>query len=371
MVALEQAVAAPFASSRLADAGARVIKVERPGGGDFARRYDDMARGQSTHFVWLNRGKESIVLDVKDHDDHALLLAMIAKADVFIQNLAPGTAKRLGLGSDGLRQRYPKLITCDISGYGESGPLSKAKAYDLLVQCESGLASLTGSPDAPGRVGVSVCDIATGMAAHAGIVEALVEQQKTGRGRGLAISMFDTMADWMAVPLLAHDYAGRTMERLGLNHPSLCPYGAFACQDGSLIVIAIQNEDEWQRFCAAILKDATLATDPRFDNTMARLEHRAALENIIRETFAQRSRKDLQVSLASARIACGAVNEVADLSSHSQLNRVAVETPAGPISYGAPPVRRSDEQLTLGPVPALGAHSNALRKEFTNTADET
>ena len=369
-MSLEQAVAAPFVSSRLADAGARVIKVERPRTGDFARHYDDMVHGQSTHFVWLNRGKESVVLDIKSKAERILLQAMIGKADVFIQNLSPGTTRRLGLGSDDLRARHRRLITCDISGYGEDGPYRHAKAYDLLIQCESGLASITGTPSGPGRVGVSVCDIATGMAAHAGIVEALVERTRSGCGRGICISMFDTMADWMAVPLLCHDYADHVMMRLGLNHPTICPYGAFACADGSLIVIAIQNEDEWQRFCQQILNESALAGDPRFNGTMARLKNRQALEAIISKAFAARQRADMLQALIAADIAFGAVNDVSDLSSHPQLKRITVDTPAGPVSYAAPPLRRSGETFEAGAVPVLGEHSDAIRKEFQQAARE-
>ena len=367
VVTLEQAVAAPFASSRLADAGARVIKVERPETGDFARHYDYMVHGESAHFVWLNRGKESVALDIKTDDDKRLLKAMIARADVFIQNLAPGAAARLGLESDGLRAHHPKLITCDISGYGEDGPYRDAKAYDLLIQCESGLTSITGTPEGPGRVGVSVCDIATGMAAHAGITEALFAQARTGVGRGISISMFDVMADWMNVPLLCHDYAGRTMPRNGLNHPTICPYGAFTCADGTQIVISIQNEREWLRFCETVLADRVLASDPRYCSNTRRLENRPELEAVIACIFAAQTSPDMTDILRDAGIAFGAVNEVKDLSVHPQLTRIEIDTPTGPVSYGGPPIRRSDEGgIKLGPVPKLGEHTEAIRKEFAD-----
>ena len=261
VIAVEQAVAAPTCTVRLADAGARVIKIERKGAGDFARGYDTAAHGESAYFIWLNRGKESVALDIKSGEDRALLLAMLERADVFIQNLLPGALEKLGLDSATLRERFPQLITCDITGYGADGPMRDAKAYDLLVQCESGLASVTGTPDGPGRVGVSVCDIATGMAAHAGICEALVGRDRTGRGSGVSVAMFDVMADWMSVPLLYHNYLGKETPRVGLNHTVICPYGAYECKDGQLVVITVQHSGEWQRFCEHILGDADLATE--------------------------------------------------------------------------------------------------------------
>ena len=244
VLSLEQAVAAPYCSSRLADAGARVIKIERPEG-DFARGYDKAARGLSSYFVWLNRGKQSLVADIKRPDDAALLHRILGRTDVFIQNLAPGAAARAGFGSDDLRERHSRLITVDISGYGDTGEYAAMKAYDLLVQAESGLAMITGHPAGPGRVGVSACDIACGMAAHAGVLEALIERGITGRGKGLKVSLFDGMADWMNVPLLFYEGTGTAPERLGLAHPSICPYGAFATEDGALVLISIQNEREW------------------------------------------------------------------------------------------------------------------------------
>jgi crotonobetainyl-CoA:carnitine CoA-transferase CaiB-like acyl-CoA transferase len=257
VVSLEQAVAAPYCSSRLADAGARVIKIERADG-DFARGYDTAAKGLSSYFVWLNRGKQSLVADIKQPADAALLHRILARADVFIENLAPGAAARAGFGSDELRGRYPRLITVDISGYGETGDYASMKAYDLLVQAESGLAMVTGLPAGPGRVGVSACDIACGMAAHAGVLEALIERGITGRGKGLKVSLFDGMADWMNVPLLFYEGTGRAPERLGLAHPSICPYGAFATEDGALVLISIQNEREWVEFCAKFLEEPDL-----------------------------------------------------------------------------------------------------------------
>src|SRR5690348_17062081 len=258
VVALEQAVAAPLCSSRLADAGARVIKIERPEG-DFARGYDRAARGQSSYFVWLNRGKESVVLDFKQPDDNALLARLISRADVLIQNLLPGAMARAGFDLDALRQRYPRLVICSISGYGESGPYRDMKSYDMLIQAETGLASLTGPVEAPGRVGASVTDIAAGLNDYAAILEALMARERTGAGALIRVSLFDATAEWMAVPLIHLEYGGRAPERMGLAHPSVAPYGLFATADGKEILVAIQNEREWQRFCAEILGDAGLA----------------------------------------------------------------------------------------------------------------
>jgi len=273
VVSLEQAVAAPYCSSRLADAGARVIKVERAEG-DFARGYDAAAHGLSTYFVWLNRGKQSLVADIKHPGDAALLHRILARADVFIQNLSPGAAARAGFGSDALRVHYPRLITVDITGYGEFGDYSAMKAYDLLVQAESGLAMISGHPAGPGRVGVSVCDIACGISAHAGILEALIARGITGRGKGLTVSLFDSMADWMTVPLLFFEHTGRAPERVGLAHPSICPYGAFATADGALVVIAVQNEREWVTFCARFLAEPDLPCRPGFETNLTRVANR-------------------------------------------------------------------------------------------------
>ena len=267
VVSLEQAVAAPYCSSRLADAGARVIKIERAEG-DFARGYDTAAKGLSSYFVWLNRGKQSLVADIKQPEDAALLHRILARADVFIQNLAPGAAARAGFGSDALRERHPRLITVDISGYGDTGDYATMKAYDLLVQAESGLAMITGHPAGPGRVGVSACDIACGMAAHAGVLEALIERGITGRGKGLKVSLFDGMADWMNVPLLFYEGTGKAPERLGLAHPSICPYGAFATSDGALVLISIQNEREWAEFCARFLDEPDLPRRAGFETNV-------------------------------------------------------------------------------------------------------
>ena len=364
VIALEQAVAAPFCSSRLADAGARVIKVERKGAGDFARAYDSAANGESAYFTWLNRGKESVALDIKDDEDRAILLRMLENADVFIQNLLPGALAKLGLDSASLRARFPRLVTCDITGYGEDGPMRNAKAYDLLVQCESGLASITGTPDGPGRVGISVCDIATGMTAHAGICEALVGRASTGKGSGVSVAMFDVMADWMAVPLLYHDYLGQATPRVGLNHTVIAPYGAYQCRDGQLVVITVQHAGEWQRFCEHILGDASLATDPRFHDNPSRIRNKPALESLIRAVFGAHDRAEMLRMLDAAGIASGAVNDVASLSAHPQLDRSTIGTPSGELRIPMPPIRRSGGEAALGPSPALDAQGRAIRAEF-------
>jgi crotonobetainyl-CoA:carnitine CoA-transferase CaiB-like acyl-CoA transferase len=363
VVSVEQAVAAPFCSSRLADAGAHVIKVERPEG-DFARGYDAAAKGQSSYFVWLNRGKQSLVADIKDKDDAALLHRMLAKADVFIQNLAPGAAARSGFGSEELRARYPRLITVDITGYGDSGDYAKMKAYDLLVQAESGLAMVTGRPEGPGRVGVSACDIACGMAAHAGVLEALIERGITEKGKGIAVSLFDGMADWMNVPLLFFEGTGRAPERIGLAHPSICPYGAFPTKDGALVLISIQNEREWADFCARFMDEPDLPKRPGFDVNVNRVANRVEVDAYVAARFARFTRDEAAAKLRAANTAYGFVNDLAAFSHHPALRRAVVETPNGPIAIAAPPIRTSDGDRALGPVPAIGAHSDSIRAEF-------
>ncbi len=368
VVSLDQAVAAPFTASRLADAGARVIKIERPGG-DFAREYDSVAQGQSSYFVWLNRGKQSVELDIKDPADAALLHRMIARADVFIQNLAPGAAARAGFGSDDLRRRHPRLITCDITGYGEDGPSRGMKAYDLLVQAESGLAAVTGGPEAPGRVGVSVCDIAAGLYALAGILEALVERARTGRGRGVKVSLFDAMADWMTVPLLVQEHTGRPPARAGLHHPGLAPYGAYETGAGGPVVISIQNQREWRRFCDQVLGKAELADRPDFATPESRTHNRRLLDVEIDRVFGGLDRDAVIARLRAAKIAYGALNSVADLSRHPALRRAGQAIPGGDIELVATPIRLTsngsgDEDAAFAPVPALGADSDAIRAEF-------
>ncbi|PEQ11363.1 carnitine dehydratase [Novosphingobium sp. PC22D] len=364
VVSLEQAVAAPLCTARLADSGARVIKIERPEG-DFARGYDHVVQGESAYFVWLNRGKQSCVANLKDEADLALVRAMIARADVFVQNLAPGAIDRLGLSIGSLRARHRRLICCSISGFGEEGPYRDAKAYDLLVQAETGLASITGTPEAPGRVGVSIADIACGTNAYAAILDALLARERTGEGSTLAVSLFDSLAEWMAVPLLHHDYGGKAPSRVGMAHPSIAPYGTYRCGDGTAIVVAVQNEREWASFCARVLCDETLATRPEFSSNSSRCANRVMLDKAIGAALAPIDGAEFARRLDAARIAHGRLNGVDGLSSHPQLRRVEVDTPGGAAVIPAPPaVRNGDSRPTLGPVPAIGADTAALREEF-------
>ncbi len=367
VVSMEQAVAAPFCAMRLADAGARVIKIERAEG-DFARGYDTAAKGQSSYFVWLNRGKESVCLDIKRPEDKALLGRILAKADVFIQNLAPGAMARAGFGSEDLRGRHPRLITVDISGYGETGDYAQMKAYDLLVQAESGLCSVTGRPEGPGRVGVSACDIACGMNAHAAVLEALIERGVTGKGKGVAVSLFDGMADWMNVPFLFYEGTGKAPERLGLAHPSICPYGAFPTRDGALVLISIQNEREWVEFCAKFLGQPDLPQREGFRSNVERVAHRAMVDAHVGKTFAALAREECAARLRAANTAYGFVNDLAALARHPALRRLAVRTPNGPVDVAAPAARFSDGARDYGPVPALGEHTAQVRAEFAAAA---
>ncbi|MBT6122219.1 MAG: CoA transferase [Candidatus Puniceispirillum sp.] len=366
VVSIEQAVAAPYASCKLADAGARVVKIERSEG-DFARKYDADARGNSSYFVWLNRGKESLCLDLKDTNDLAMLHRMIAKADVFIQNLMPGAVERLGFSSQSLRDTYPRLITCDISGYGSTGEFSQMKAYDFLVQAEVGLAQITGAPQAPGRVGVSICDIAAGMTAYQAILQAIIARYRTGLGRGIEVSLFGALADWMNVPYLQHHYGGKAIARPGLHHPSIAPYGAYECGDGQVILISIQNEREWVRLCQVVLEDASIARDDRFASNIARVEHRVVLDAIILSAFAKHDSDALIKLLATADIAYGRLNSLDQLANHPQARFVTVKTSEGDLEILAPGAIVSGESHHFGAVPALGEHDNALRDEFSDS----
>ncbi len=363
VLSLEQAVAAPYCAARLADAGARVIKVERREG-DFARFYDRAVGELSSYFVWLNRGKESLVADIKVAADQRLLHGILKRADVFIQNLAPGAAARAGFGSDVLAKRYPKLITVDITGYGETAEYADMKAYDLLVQAESGLAAISGHPAGPGRVGVSVCDIACGMSAYAAVLEALLERQRTGRGQQLKASLFDAVADWMSVPLLQYRATGSSPPRVGLAHPSICPYGAFVTADGTTLLIAVQNEREWTRFCAHFMDEPDLASKEGFNSNVSRVAHRARVDGRIAEKFAGLSRGEATARLRAGGTAYGCVHDVGGLARHPALRTVEIATPEGPAMVAAPSVSSSSAARPLGPVPALGQHSEAIRAEF-------
>ena len=352
VVAVEQAGAAPFCTSRLADAGARVIKIERPEG-DFARGYDDVAAGQSSYFVWLNRGKESVVLDLAKPVDQQAFADLLAGADVLVQNLKPGALARLGFAAAQLRERYPRLIICSISGYGESGPMADRKAYDLLIQAESGLASITGGPNEPSRVGTSVVDIATGATAHAAILEALIGRSVTGEGADIQISMFDVMADWLTVPLL-HQEGGRPPRRLGLAHPSIAPYGVFTCADGKQILVSIQSEREWAAFARLVLEDEGLIADLRFATNVQRVANREATDGRVAQAFAAMDEGEARRRLERADVAFASVNDMAALSSHPHLRRIAVATPGGPVSYPAPAPIVVGQVRHYGAVPALG-----------------
>ena len=364
VISLEQAVAAPYAAGRLADAGARVIKVERPEG-DFARGYDADANGHSSYFVWLNRGKESVALDLKQPDDLQILKNMISKADVFIQNLMPGALDRLGVSMADLRQADPRLITCDISGYGASGPFAQMKAYDFLVQAEVGLAQITGAPEEPGRVGVSICDIAAGMTAHAAILQALVARAKTGEGRAIEVSLFHALADWMNVPYLQHHYGGREIRRPGLHHPTIAPYGAYRCGDDRMLLISIQNEREWLRLCSDVLDQPNLPQNPKFDSNVHRVENRVSLDAIMNGVFSQYSIDEIAEKLQAAQIAFGRLNDMDVFTQHPQNRFVSVRTSAGDVQLLSPGAIVNGILPRLGDVPDLGQHSAAIRAEFS------
>lgn len=352
VVSVEQAVAAPFCTSRLADAGARVIKIERPEG-DFARTYDRVAKGQSAYFVWLNRGKESVILDLADPSARDRLSALIAEADVFVQNLKLGALARLGFAVPELRRRHPRLITCSITGYGESGPYRNRKAYDLLIQAESGLASITGGPDAPARVGVSIVDIATGAAAHTAVLEALIGRGVTGEGSAITVSMFDVMADWLTVPLLQQE-AGSPPMRIGLAHTSIAPYGVFTTSEGKPILIAIQNDREWLKLCTEVLRRPEAATDPRFSTNLERVRNRVATDELVGAAFRRAAMAELIERLTKADIAFAEVHDMEGLSRHPHLRRVSVSTPNGEVDLPAPGAIFDGEERKLGAVPALG-----------------
>jgi len=367
VVALEQAVAAPYCSSRLADAGARVIKVERPEG-DFARGYDTAAHGQSSYFVWINRGKESIALDLKQPQDMDVLQRMLAQADVFIQNLAPGAAQRLGIGSDAVRARHRRLITCDISGYGDAGRLTRMKAYDLLVQAESGLVSVNGAPGDWGRIGVSLCDINAGLNALIGIQQALIMRGKTGRGSAVKVSLFDSAAELMSVPYLQARYGGKAPERVGLKHPSIAPYGAFTCADGRDILISIQNEREWADFCREVLMDPSMVSDPRSCDNKARMTNRAWVDGRVGEVFALLPSAAVIDRLTAAQTAYGSVNSVHDLIEHPQLRTRRMPVGTRALEVPALPWITEWEREQYRPVPRLDEHGAALRDEFAAQA---
>jgi itaconate CoA-transferase len=365
VVAVEQAVAAPFCSSRLADAGAHVIKIERPEG-DFARGYDAAAKGQSSYFVWLNRGKDSVIVDLSTNEGRVELEKLIAGADILIQNLKPGSMDKLGFTLDRLKKDYPALICCTITGYGDSGPYAHRKAYDLLIQAESGLASITGGPDGPSRVGLSIVDIATGATAHAAILEALIGRGRTGKGADIRISMFDVMADWLTVPLLNSE-AGNPPKRMGLAHPSIAPYGVFSSKDGKGILISIQSEREWKKLCAEVLGQPDLPNDPRLSNMVERVRNRQLTDKTVGDIFATLTRDELLKRLADSDIAFAEVNTMADLTVHPHLRRIEVQTPKGIVTYPAPAAVVVDQLRHYGPVPAVGEKPSETKVSRTGT----
>ena len=367
VLALEHAVAAPLCTRHLADLGAEVIKIERPAGGDFARGYDSLVLGQSSFFVWLNRGKRSLTLDVKHPDGRAVLERLAARADVLVQNLAPGAAARLGLGYDALAARHPAIVVCDISGYGESGPFAQKKAYDLLIQAESGLISVTGTAATPARVGISIADIATGMYAQTAVLAALLRRERAGVGAHVSVAMLDALAEWMTHSALRWGYDGSLTERAPTNHPLLTPYGAHRARDGQ-VIFGLQNEREWATFCAAVLERPDLATDPRFASNVARCEHRAALTALIEAFFADKTVPEVVARLDRAGIANGRLNTARELWEHEQLiardRWRETATPAGPVRALLPPVIFADTEAPMGPVPALGADTDAVLGEL-------
>jgi itaconate CoA-transferase len=367
VVTVEQAVAAPFATRQLADLGARVIKVERPRAGDFARGYDRTVHGQSSYFVWLNRGKESVELDIKDPGDRALLDALLDHADVFVQNLAPGAAERAGLNAASVRETRPGLICCSVSGYGPEGPYRSKKAYDLLVQCETGLVMATGTPEAPAKAGISVADIATGMYAYSGILTALYDRERSGQGASLHVAMLDALGEWMSQPAYFSRYGQEPPRRTGARHPSISPYGPFRARDGS-VFLGIQNDREWLAFCRDIMRRPDLATDPRFAANPDRVARHEELTAIIEDSFAALTADEVTGLLDQAGIACARLRTPEELTRHPQLRARGrwhpVRTPGGDIDALLPPVQVAGQEPVMGPVPALGEHTGAIRAEF-------
>ena len=368
ILSLEQAVAAPFATRQLADLGARVIKIERPGVGDFARGYDATVRGESSHFVWLNRSKESLTLDVKRPAAAEVLRRLLDQADVFVQNLAPGATGRLGLSAQSLREAHPRLVVCEISGYGSTGPYRDRKAYDLLVQAEAGLLSITGTPDELVKVGISVADIAAGMYAYSGILTALLMRHRTGEGTRVEVSMLEALSEWMGYPLYYGVYGGTPPARSGARHAVIAPYGPFAGGDGEVVYLGIQNEREWQAFCVGVLDQPDLATDPRFVSNAERVQHREALDAEIESVFGGMTTAEILERLESARIANARLRTVQQLSDHPQLAARErwrnIDTPAGSIRATLPPASIDGVVPVMAPVPALGAHTDAILDEL-------
>jgi crotonobetainyl-CoA:carnitine CoA-transferase CaiB-like acyl-CoA transferase len=365
VVALEHAVAVPFATRQLADLGARVIKVERPGGGDFARGYDRSVLGQSSYFVWLNRGKESVELDVKSADGQAALSALLARADVFVQNLAPGAAERLELGAAQLRVRHPRLICCSVSGYGPEGPYARKKAYDLLVQCEAGLLSVTGTPDEPCKAGISVADIAAGMYAYSGVLTALYERERTGRGSSFDVAMLDALGEWMSQPYYYTVYGGQDARRTGARHASISPYGPYL---GGQVFLGLQNDREWAVLCERVLGRSDLIADERFRTNPDRVAHDGELTPIIEAALGSMTPDEVTARLDEAGIASARLRTPAEFAAHPQLAARdrwrEVDTPGGQVRALLPPVTGPGREAVMGAVPALGQHTDSVLAEF-------
>ena len=368
VVTIEQAVAAPYVSCRLADAGARVIKVERPEG-DFARSYDSNVLGNSAYFVWLNRGKESIALNLKDDKDFLILKNLISKADVLIQNLAPGAFDRLGVSLKDLRAKHPSLITCSISGFGEEGPYKNQKAYDMLIQAETGLIDLTGLPDTENfdgraKVGASVCDISAGMTAYQAILQALIKRGITGKGRHISVSMFNALADWLNPFYLGYVYSNKIPKRSGIKHPIIVPYGAYKCKDNLTLLIAIQNDREWIKFCKLVLDRENLSVDPRFDTNSNRVTNRDFIEKVIEDIFIEYDRNIIIEKLENAGIAYGRISDMEQLKNHPQNNYLEVNTKNGPVRMLGPGAIHDNFIPKVNNSPELDEHGAKIRAEF-------
>jgi itaconate CoA-transferase len=374
VVTLEQAVAAPFATRQLADLGARVIKIERPQTGDFARAYDKTVHGMASGFVWLNRSKESLTLDLKHQRSSGILTRLIERADVFVQNLAPGAAARLGLSAEALLRQYPRLIVCDISGYGDTGPYRDKKAYDLLIQGESGLMSITGTPEAPAKAGNSIADISAGMYAYSGILTALLQREKTGKGARVEVSMFEALCEWMMFPLYYANCGGLPFRRSGPYHAAIFPYGPFHTNDGKAVIIGIQNEREWKVFCERVLHRPELTADPRFDSNSQRVVNRESLGSILGTVFSRLKMKDLVELLDATGIANSHMNNLEDVWNHPQLTFRkrwrTVDSPVGPIPALLPPGTPCGVEPRFDPIPALGAHVDSILSELGYTQTE-
>ena len=368
VVTIEQAVAAPFATRQLADLGARVIKIERPDGGDFARAYDTITNGLSSHFVWLNRSKQSLTLNLKQPAALGVLHQLLDRADVFVQNLAPGAAERLGVGSAALRARYPRLIVCNVSGFGTSGPYASKKAYDLLVQGEAGLVSITGPDATPSRVGISLADISAGMYAYSAVLTALLARRDTGRGTVLDISLFDSLAEWMGFPMYHTAYSGRSLPRSGPHHASIAPYGPFGSRDGRHVILAVQNEREWARFCGEVLQRAELTHDERYRTNELRVQHRPALHAVIDDVLGRLSAEEVIDRLETAGIAYSRMNSVPEFLEHPQLTArsrwTEIGSEVGPLRALRPPVEIEGVEPVMGDVPALGQDTLSILEEL-------